>query len=82
MTYEEAKIQKENGGVSAAQMKDFAFSNGHSYSLKLLRSYDLREAFNLEHGKMPGDLIKAFIRQEMWDSENHNDMIIVYHGVR
>ncbi len=76
MTYEEAQKQKELGGVSPAQLKNFAYCNGHAYSLKFLVSYDLRNS------KSPGKEIKEYVRSHVYDrnSYQYNELIIVYHG--
>jgi hypothetical protein len=80
MTYADAEGQKATGGVSASQLKNFAFSNGHSFSLKLLKSYELTEM--TLHGLQPGKEIKKFVKEQMFETESKDAIIIVYHGTR
>jgi hypothetical protein len=79
MTYEEAMKQKELGGVSPAQLKNFAYCNGYAYSLKHLISYDL---IHLPYGKPPGKSIKEFVKTHVYDPRSceFNELIVVYHG--
>ena len=77
MTYEDAQDQKASGGVSASQLKNFAFSNGHAFSLNHLITYYLSQ---MQQGVSPGNEIKKFVKREMFESDNKDAIIIVYHG--
>ena len=63
-------------------MKNFAYSNGYAFSMKLMNRYDKGEL--MFDGLKPGKVIRKFVRECMYDSNDDYipAIVMVYHGCR
>jgi hypothetical protein len=76
-----AKV-KESGGMEIKDFRDFAYCNGFSYSLSEVPiiSFALRD--DLYFGTDAGRDILDFVKTEMIDNENYDELVMVLHGNR